>query len=127
MWPTTRELLRWTLPKKLPGVQLFHKENQNGISSQKVSEVDTDNNKRIVKMAAGNQQLPKKLTGVQLFHKENQSGISRQKLSEVDTDNQFRLKKLLELEKSIGGKMEGLEKTDDSLLSKINIPNSTGF
>merc|ERR1712170_300696 len=37
-----------------------------------------------------------------------------------DTGNQALLEKLLGLEKSIGEKMEGLDKTDDSLLSKIN-------
>merc|ERR1711915_189013 len=51
---------------------------------------------------------------------ENQNGISSQKISELDTGNQALLEKLLGLEKSIGEKMEGLVKTDDSLLSKIN-------
>ena len=51
---------------------------------------------------------------------ENQNGISSQKISELDTGNQALLEKLLGLEKSIGEKMEGLDKTDDSLLSKIN-------
>merc|ERR1712106_1293829 len=51
---------------------------------------------------------------------ENQNGISNQKITELDNGNQALLEKLLGLEKSIGDRMEGLDKTDDSLLSKIN-------
>jgi hypothetical protein len=40
--------------------------------------------------------------------------------TELDNGNQALLEKLLGLEKSIGDRMEGLDKTDDSLLSKIN-------
>merc|ERR1712106_333404 len=51
---------------------------------------------------------------------ENQIGISNQKISELDNGNQALLEKLLGLEKSIGDRMEGLDKTVDNLLSKIN-------
>ena len=51
---------------------------------------------------------------------ENQNGISNQKISELDNGNQALLEKLLGLEKSIGDRMEGLNKTDESLLTKIN-------
>merc|ERR1712106_1220750 len=51
---------------------------------------------------------------------ENQNGVSNQKISELDNGNQALLEKLLGLEKIIGDRMEGLNKTDDSLLSKIN-------
>merc|ERR1712128_86470 len=51
---------------------------------------------------------------------ENQNGISNQKITELDNGNQALLEKLLGLEKSIGDRMEGLNKTDESLLTKIN-------
>merc|ERR1712142_1279078 len=51
---------------------------------------------------------------------ENQNGISNQKISELDSGNQALLEKLLGLEKSIVDRMEGLDKTDDNLLTKIN-------
>jgi len=51
---------------------------------------------------------------------ENQNGISSQKISELDPGNQALLEKLLGLKKSICEKMEEHDKTDDSLLSKIN-------
>merc|ERR1712098_350540 len=51
---------------------------------------------------------------------ENQNRISSQKISELDTGNQALLEKLLGLEKSIVDRMEGLDKTDDNLLTKIN-------
>merc|ERR1712098_418316 len=51
---------------------------------------------------------------------ENQNRISSQKISELDTGNQALLEKLLGLEKSIVDRMEGLDKTDDNLLTRIN-------
>merc|ERR1719495_2735659 len=51
---------------------------------------------------------------------ENQSGLSNQKISELDSGNQALLEKLLGLEKSIVDRMEGLDKTDENLLTKIN-------
>merc|ERR1719513_247736 len=51
---------------------------------------------------------------------ENQNGLSNQKISELDSGNQALLEKLLGLEKSIVDRMEGLDKTDDNLLTKIN-------
>merc|ERR1712106_333704 len=51
---------------------------------------------------------------------ENQNGISNQKISELDNGNQALLEKLLGLDKSIGDRMEGLNKTDEGLLTKIN-------
>ena len=51
---------------------------------------------------------------------ENQNGISSQKIFELDTGNQAPLEKWLVLKKTIGEKMEGLDKTYDSLLLKIN-------
>merc|ERR1712030_172314 len=57
---------------------------------------------------------------IQIRDIENQNGISNQEITELDNGNQSLLEKLLGLEKSIGDRMEGLEKTDDSLLSKIN-------
>merc|ERR1712123_520739 len=56
----------------------------------------------------------------QIHDIENQNGISNQKISELDNGNQALLEKLLGLEKSIGDRMEGLNKTDESLLTKIN-------
>merc|ERR1712123_459284 len=56
----------------------------------------------------------------QIHDIENQNGISNQKISELDNGNQALLEKLLGLEKSIGDRMEGLNKTDESLLIKIN-------
>ena len=50
----------------------------------------------------------------------NQNGISGQKISELDTSNQALLGKLIGLEKSVGEKMEGFDKTENSLLSEIN-------
>merc|ERR1712106_94467 len=44
---------------------------------------------------------------------ENQNGISTQKITELDNGNQALLEKLLGLEKSIGDRMEGLNKTDE--------------
>merc|ERR1711892_334172 len=55
----------------------------------------------------------------QIHDIENQNGISNQKISELDNGNQALLEKLLGLEKSIGDRMEGLNKTDESLLIKI--------
>ena len=51
---------------------------------------------------------------------ENQNGLSNQKISELDSGNQALLEKLLGLEKSIVDRMEGLDKTDENLLTKIN-------
>merc|ERR1712098_954074 len=51
---------------------------------------------------------------------ENQNGLSNQKISELDSGNQAMLEKFLGLEKSIVDRMEGLDKTDDNLLTKIN-------
>ena len=51
---------------------------------------------------------------------ENQNGISSQKISELDTSNQALLGTLLGLGKSVGEKIKGFVKTDDSLLSEIN-------
>merc|ERR1711892_1123400 len=56
----------------------------------------------------------------QIHDIENQNGISNQKISELDNGNQALLEKLLGLEKSINDRMEGLNKTDESLLTKIN-------
>merc|ERR1712128_53532 len=56
----------------------------------------------------------------QIHDIENQNGISNQKISELDNGNQALLEKLLGLEKSIGDRMEGLNKTDERLLIKIN-------
>merc|ERR1711970_261756 len=57
---------------------------------------------------------------IQIQDIENQNGISNQKITELDNGNQFLLGKILGLEKDIKERMEGLDKTDDSLLSKIN-------
>merc|ERR1711895_333163 len=57
---------------------------------------------------------------IQIQDIENQNGISNQKITELDNGNQSLLEKFLGLEKSIGDRMEGLDKTDDGLLSKIN-------
>ena len=51
---------------------------------------------------------------------ENQNGISNQEISKRDNGNQALLEKLLGLEKSIDDKMEGLNKKDESLLTKTN-------
>ena len=51
---------------------------------------------------------------------ENQNGISSQKIFKLDTGNQAPLEKWLVLKKTIGEKIEGLDKTYDSLLFKIN-------
>merc|ERR1712098_348845 len=51
---------------------------------------------------------------------ENQNGLSNQKISELDSGNQALLEKFLGLEKSIVDRMEGLDKTDDNLLTRIN-------
>merc|ERR1712142_1196606 len=56
----------------------------------------------------------------QIHDIENQNGLSNQKISELDSGNQALLEKLLGLEKSIVDRMEGLDKTDDNLLTKIN-------
>merc|ERR1712123_221830 len=56
----------------------------------------------------------------QIHDIENQNGISNQKISELDNGNQALLEKLLGLEKGIWDRMEGLNKTDESLLFKIN-------
>ena len=57
---------------------------------------------------------------IQIEDIEKQNGISNQKITELDNGNQSLLAKSLGLEKNIGGRMEGFNKTDDSLLSKVN-------
>ena len=56
----------------------------------------------------------------QIQDMENQNGLSNQRISELDSGNQALLEKLLGLEKSIVDRMEGLDKTDENLLTKIN-------
>ena len=51
---------------------------------------------------------------------ENQNGIPNEKIMELDSGNQSPLEKVIGLEKSTGDGKKRLDKTDDSLPSKIN-------
>ena len=51
---------------------------------------------------------------------ENQNDLSDQKIKELDNGSQSLLEKLIGMEKDISERFVGLDKTDESLLTKLN-------